>query len=193
MPLPHDTPVKIRHTSSFHYKYDLASARNAVLHDLEHVPEVDFDQMTTALLPSVPEPLVTAIRNRLRKEMLLDDHGRWTTFLSEDPSGTPAMSEKTMFQPLEPISLAILDEVALYQGRSEPLLTYVDDEAHTLFSHRMGSSRPDAYLRLKQSTIPGRHAGQRTAWADVGVSFEFKRGQSDADVFDVRSDLAPWA
>ena len=47
----------MRLISSFQSESDLEAARHDVLKDLEHVPEVDFDRMTTALLPSVPEAL----------------------------------------------------------------------------------------------------------------------------------------
>lgn len=176
--------------SSLQSESGLVALRDAVLRDLEHIPEVDFDRMTAALLPSVPEALDTAIRARLRKDSLLDEHGWWTTFDTRGSGGTTVTSEIAMFESLESIILAIFDVAALHQCRKESLLTYVDNGEHDPFSQRTGSSRPDAYLRLRQSIIPGRSSSERAAWADVAVSFEFRRGQNDQDVFDVRSDLA---
>lgn len=65
----HDTPILVQLTSSFQCKSRLMAASNAVIPDLERIPDVDFDSMTTALLPSVPEALGAAIQHeRLRTD-----------------------------------------------------------------------------------------------------------------------------
>lgn len=191
-----ETLIKSRTTSSSRYREGLAAARDAVMNDLQHIPVVSFTDLTSACLPAVSSNLYQSIVASLKKQKLVNADGGWTRF---KPGTVKEMREKATFVPLQELAVAIIEAVAQFTGVSS-LCNYTDDRNRALFSERTETSCPDAFVHLKVSSLPAgdpmpppaptrKGSTPRPppkAWADVIASIEFKRGENEEDIFDVR-------
>ena len=189
-----DTPTKPRFTSSFEYTDDLEDARDAMMTDIEHIPEVEFNDIVTTTLPAVSSDLSAQVLHRLKRDKRVKaskGKPQWLDFLQPDnlKNTRKRPTEKATFNPLKEILDAIFEQVAPYMDQSFSILHYVDDGTHVLYSERSDTSHPDGYLQLKNTTLPaGDHdiIPKGAAWPDVAVSFKFKRDDSKGNEANAR-------
>ncbi|KAF8557267.1 hypothetical protein OG21DRAFT_1520545 [Imleria badia] len=193
-----DTVPRPKHVSGSEFRSgDLGKGRTAVLQDLQHIPVVSFEYFKEAILPELPNINIAAIRNSLIESSLWSEADGWAHFhpqQSEDfvPKQNPrpepskdSRPEEDIFEGLLRIFDGVIKAARQVAPQLLPTLDLVVKPSKSPSSRRNNSSRPDAYLLMNQrKSTPVDPTGGQDSWDDIAVSFEFKKGSSDADHID---------
>ena len=104
-----ETPLKPRLTSSGLYMKGLQGAREAVLRDVAHIPQVDAATLLNAVLPEVPPSLIGAVKQQLDLLDIMGPKQPWYTFLDDSKR-----KEKDMFDPMREILSHLMGVTRIY-------------------------------------------------------------------------------
>ncbi|KAI5984943.1 hypothetical protein EDD15DRAFT_2532928 [Pisolithus albus] len=158
----------------------------ALLRDLGEIPPVSLDYFESRVLPPLPQGVdVTEIKESLRHARVWSKGSRrWTVF--ETNPKKSRKSEDNAFKPLSQVFDAVVREARKTIGDRKATLMYASRRTKSPASERSNSTRPDAYLLLREKksiddktdTSNDLH---RHSWNDIAVSFEFKKGTGDED------------
>ncbi|KAF8841825.1 hypothetical protein BDN67DRAFT_1010350 [Paxillus ammoniavirescens] len=167
-----DTVPRSRHTSGVLYRTgDPGYGRTAVLRDLHRIPIISLSDFQRFILPPLPSGITTAsIRSALLTDSVLNQNGGWAAF-TDNPS-KDSRREEAVFEGLQTVFDAIITKV---QNTTQgcPTVRLVNDLTATPQSARNNSSRPDAYLLMKdKKSVPS------------AVSFEFKKENNESKRID---------
>ncbi|KAF9230900.1 hypothetical protein BU15DRAFT_83049 [Melanogaster broomeanus] len=205
-----DTVSRSKHVSGPYFQSgELNKGRTAVLQDLQHLPTVSLDYFQRAILPELlPGIDIDAIRDSLIKSSIWTKDEGWANFHSEpcqesapsEDAGSSEVSsemscpepredprhEEVVFEGLERIFDDIVNHARAVAPQSpSPTLDLVAKPSKSPASHRNNSSRPDAYLLLKDKKSKFMSTtDDKDHWDDIAVSFEFKKGSSEGDRTD---------
>ncbi|KAI5993507.1 hypothetical protein EDD15DRAFT_899625 [Pisolithus albus] len=161
---------------------DLGFSSMAVLGDLGEIPSVSLDYFESHALPPLPEGVdVTEIRESLCDAAIWSkDSQRWAVFKTNPKNSTE--SEDDAFKPLAQVFNAVVREARKTIGNRETTLMYGSRPAKSPTSERSNSTRPDAYLLLREKkSIDDKTDTSNDSWNDIAVSFEFKKGTGEED------------
>ncbi|KAI5993484.1 hypothetical protein EDD15DRAFT_2529981 [Pisolithus albus] len=174
-----DTVPRPKQTSMTEYRSgDLRFSRPAVLRDLRQIPSVSLDYFESRVLPPLPQGVdVTKIQESAVWSKKLQ---RWAAF-EKDPKNS-GKSEDDAFKPLAQVFDAVVREARKTIGDRETTLKYGSRPAKSPISERSNSTRPDAYLLLREKkSIDDKTDTSNDSWNDIAVSFEFKKGTGEKD------------
>lgn len=185
-----DTIVRSHHVSDAPYRTgELSVGREAVLHDLGSIPEVQWDSFLQVLPPSRLHPEQTERVLRVLEENGRVVDGKWVDWSTEPLRSSSR--EPEVFLPLDKLFTEIVagceTELATDGFAPGPYKwTTIADTAPK--SARTSTCKPDAWLVLD----PGTHAqtvgdSESYYWEDCCLSAQFKKGTSLGDVHDVCS------
>ncbi|KAI5993508.1 hypothetical protein EDD15DRAFT_899602 [Pisolithus albus] len=158
----------------------------ALLRDLGEIPPVSLDYFESRVLPPLPQGVdVTKIKESLRHARVWSKGSRrWTVF--ETNPKKSRKSEDNAFKPLSQVFDAVVREARKTIGDRKATLMYASRRTKSPASERSNSSRPDAYLLLREKkSIDDKtdtsNDFHRHSWNDIAVSFEFKKGTGEED------------
>jgi hypothetical protein len=183
-----ETPCKIRKIVGPQYRTgSLNEARSAVVDDVGSIPLVSFDFFCQSVLPEVPSDAVKKNANDLQTAGVIQN-GRWKAF-PENPKSMKA-KESDAFRPLKEIFDAIVETAQKYMGGRKPTVKMTCEPDMTPLSERSNSSRPDAHSELLDTkhlapSASTGHVRLPSYWEDITHSYEFKKGDSEDDCYDV--------
>ncbi|KAI5984940.1 hypothetical protein EDD15DRAFT_2374621 [Pisolithus albus] len=154
----------------------------AVLRDLGHIPSVSLDYFESHVLPPLPHGVdVTKIKESLRDAAIwCEGSQQWAVF--ETNPKKSRKSEHDAFKPLSRVFDAVVHEARQTIGNRETTLKYGSRPAKSPTSERSNSTRPDAFLLLREKkSIDDKTDTSNDSWNDIAVSFEFKKGTGEED------------
>ncbi|KAF9241208.1 hypothetical protein BU15DRAFT_45238 [Melanogaster broomeanus] len=179
-----DTIPRPRQTSAHPYRTgDLTYGRDAVLRDLQSIYTVDHSYFKKAILPPLSEAIkIESIKSSLTASKKVTPAGRWAAF-DVDPK-VDGNNEDTVFGRLISVFQDIVNEARI-SIQCDPTLEMLNKPSVAPQSPRTNSSRPDAYLRMvNKKSVSLSSDTKKDSWDDIAVSFEFKKGASEADRID---------
>jgi hypothetical protein len=192
--IPLETPRKTRQSSGPSYRSGtLSDAREAVILDVDSIPEVSFEFFVLSVLPS-PMATSTVDLKKIKDALEADGAiigGRWSAFPT-DPSGHKDQ-EDVVFSSLVDVNKQIIKAADLDQ----PTTCIFSQTLHKApRSNRVNKTRPDGCRIFGQSnetkSVPTSHCGGgHVRWEDMVEVEEYKKRTSFDDVRDVSFDTPP--
>ncbi|KAI6111282.1 hypothetical protein F5141DRAFT_1113645 [Pisolithus sp. B1] len=178
----------IKSPSQEYHPGDLKLGRSAVLRDLGEIPSVSLEYFKSAALPPLRQQIdINQIKESLQRDATVwsRDSQRWAKFKT-DPKKLGESEDET-FKPLLQVFEAVIHEAS--KTASTPTkLRFASRPSEVPISEWTNSTRLDAYLLLvdkKSVDIPEdkAHTGKKLpdSWDDITISFEYKKGNRDAD------------
>ncbi|KAI5993502.1 hypothetical protein EDD15DRAFT_2529998 [Pisolithus albus] len=161
---------------------DTVTRPKALLRDLGEIPSVSLDYFESHALPPLPQGVdVTKIQESLRDAAVWSkDLQRWAVFTTNPKKSRK--SEHDAFKPLSQVFNAVVREARKTIGDRKATLMYASRRTKSPASERSNSTRPDAYLLLREKkSIDDKTDTSNDSWNDIAVSFEFKKGTGEED------------
>ncbi|KAI5993493.1 hypothetical protein EDD15DRAFT_2367230 [Pisolithus albus] len=155
----------------------------AVLRDLGEIPSVSLDYFESHALPPLPQGVdVTKIKESLRDAAIwCEGSQRWAVF-KRNPKRSRKREDNAFINPLSLVFDAVVREARQTIGNRETTLMYASRPTKLRTSERSNSTRPDAYLLLREKkSIDDKTDTSNDSWNDIAVSFEFRKGTGEED------------
>jgi hypothetical protein len=198
-----DTPVLFKKVhSSAHYQNDDLEGGRTVIEELgRYIPMVTFDEFVQFLAPRVSPHFhldVDATIESLKSgsDPALTSSNQWSSF-PEDPNKS-TRSEAALFDPMPNIFMKVVAAIiATSRGRLREENCIVDflqnPNLAPTSAERHNGSKPDGYFVLKRRNKVMSKDGETEYmhWADIAVSCEYKKKDSEDDLDDVRVHQGP--
>jgi hypothetical protein len=194
--LPHDSPPRTKHVHNdpFYQNGSLEQARAAVLLDLgSHIPMVTLEDFLEYLAPPRPDfDLDATIQSlKLGPDPALSRSNRWSKF-SKASKRSKRPKEDTLFGPMPDIFTKVVAAIAANSrgnlSEENRTIDFLQNPSLAPTSaERVNENRPDGYFVLKhRNKVWSKDGKEIIHWADIALSCEYKRNDSDADLDDVR-------